>query len=575
MGTLLSKGSTFEMNPAQMVNMAQANPAFRNQAANIVRSVNPQLAQQLQQGAGIDPNSKEYQPLLQKMAEAQDLAKQVGNNKLFTAGAYAAAKEAGAEGLDNFLSRYINNEGHIEGDNIMQDLATYGAGIAVVGTAGYEGNTAIKNRQKGKYIDKETGKEVRVGKEIPVFDENGNVEGYQKVTEDMLKNDDRFRRMRGNVSELAEKTWGGVTDGIKKVSDFALESMGAERLNNTVNSSTDSGNYNSTNKETQSGSEHSSSLKQSEQSFHESPPNKSNNIIPNSVENVKVPSEQVKLGTGSNASKVLSEMETPHMRHGSIHAKTVGGILGAGALIGDAIATGNLKPMVEAIKNWSDELMQGNLFDGGAITDVEDLVIGKTARNYAMDQFKKGNYAKGFAGVAAGMVEQAINGIAEIGETGIAGARAIFGDKSYSEYRKDNVISDINFFRPYEESISPKIQQDIATESVKQFGQFSQSNLQELQSSPQHALVNTLHGQHAITTNSGQLVIGGVPTGVSSVDYLNAMQNPQTAQAFSTILAQTDMSSFNPSQGNLGVSRYLKNTIKNLTILPIFAIKFA
>lgn len=237
------------------------------------------------------------------------------------------------------------------------------------------------------------------------------------------------------------------------------------------------------------------------------------------------------------------------MRHGSIHAKTVGGILGAGALIGDAIATGNLKPMVEAIKNWSDELMQGNLFDGGAITDVEDLVIGKTARNYAMDQFKKGNYAKGFAGVAAGMAEQAINGIAEIGEMGIAGARAIFGDKSYSEYRKDNVISDINFFRPYEESISPKIQQDIATESVKQFGQFSQSNLQELQSSPQHALVNTLHGQHAITTNSGQLVIGGVPTGVSSVDYLNAMQNPQTAQAFSTILAQTDMSSFNPSQG--------------------------
>jgi len=108
----------------------------------------------------------------------------------------------------------------------------------------------------------------------------------------------------------------------------------------------------------------------------------------------------------------------------------------------------------------------------------------------------------------------------------------------------------------------PQIQQAIVNDTIKQFGQFSQSNLQELQNSPQHALINTLHGQQAITTNSGQLVIGGVPTGVSSADYLNAMQNPQTAQAFSAILTQTDMSSFNPSQG-IGASNMneLMNTL--------------
>ena len=65
MGTLLSKGSTFDIGPAQIVNMAQTNPAFRNQAANIVRSANPQLAQQLQQGAGGD--SQQMQLMIQEM----------------------------------------------------------------------------------------------------------------------------------------------------------------------------------------------------------------------------------------------------------------------------------------------------------------------------------------------------------------------------------------------------------------------------------------------------------------------------------------------------------------------------
>jgi O6-methylguanine-DNA--protein-cysteine methyltransferase len=151
------------------------------------------------------------------------------------------------------------------------------------------------------------------------------------------------------------------------------------------------------------------------------------------------------------ATKYRGEKNIPKSSIKESHSKMkAAGVFGGLALAADAFATGHYKEALQNVGEFGSRLIDGNVFgnkngEGGASTMLENLIIGNDARKQAFSQFSGGSYAAGFTTMAKGMTQQAINGVGEIGEMAIAGAKTLYNNKSYSQNRMVNVIPDANF----------------------------------------------------------------------------------------------------------------------------------
>jgi len=193
-----------------------------------------------------------------------------------SAGAAALTKTLGPDAVSKLDAALVNKDGEEGVAGYTSAIMTGGTAAA---TAGINAATAHNRtyqkpvttndlKSKGGYQDADgewhdgKGNTVDVDAKGNVLNEDGGIK-TREVTE-----------RRGAVSHAARKTWGGVKKGIRKgaksVSDFTLESMGAERLDNPSDSPTDSSKH-----DNNSGSD--SSVDQN--GHHKTPPNSNSDPI--------------------------------------------------------------------------------------------------------------------------------------------------------------------------------------------------------------------------------------------------------------------------------------------------------
>lgn len=203
-----------------------------------------------------------------------------------------AGQTGGKEGIDQYLNKFVKTEEN--GDNtanlegaweVAKDTASnyWAHGLAAAAT--FDVAQVGWNKATGKFIDTQTGKEVKAGDAVKYIDENGNQKAKVLTADDL--DGEQYRNKRGFFSERATRGWEKFGD-IKDYLSNKNSNETSPTSFSTKNETTDSSQHDNADTKSQNTADKTQTGNPSKDSVHQTPPEKSSNnqIIPENQEGV-------------------------------------------------------------------------------------------------------------------------------------------------------------------------------------------------------------------------------------------------------------------------------------------------